>query len=162
MGKNDHVIRPYASVVMVRILCWLAVVCGIALLGFGIFMAVTEGTEFLDVIGSPMILTGIGLIVAASVVMMLTNVVDDLKTLRVNEYGIQKKAQEFRNEVLTRMHNLEQESLHLIQEQAKLAERLEDFSEKGGVKTVRRNSRAGVRVSETPKEEETDYELDLR
>ena len=48
-----------------------------------------------------------------------------------------------------------------IVEQEKLAERLEDFSEKGGAKTVRRNSRAGVRVSETPKEEETDYELDL-
>ena len=160
MAKNN-VIRPYASVVMVRILCWLAVVCGIALLGFGIFTAVTEGTEFLDVIGSPMILTGIGLIVFACVVMMLTNVVDDLKTLRVNEYGIQKKTQEFRNEVLTRMHNLEQENLHLIQEQQKLNERLEEYGEKSGVKAVRRSGRTGVRVSETPKEDETDYELDL-
>ena len=161
MAKNNHVIRPYASVVVVRILCWLAIVCGIALLGFGIFMAVTEGTEFLDAIGSPMVLTGIGLIVFACVVMMLTNIVDDLKTLRVNEYGIQKKAQEFRNEVLTRMHNLEQENLHQIQLQEKLAERLEEIGEKSGVKTARRNGRTGVRVSETPKDDETDYELDL-
>ena len=162
MGKNNHVIRPYASVVMVRILCWLAVVCGIALLGFGIYMAVTDGTEFLDAVESPTVLTGIGLIVAACVVIMLANIVDDLKTLRVNEYGIQKKTQEFRNEVLTRMHNLEQENLHLIQEQQKLVERLDEIGEKSGVKTARRNGRTGVRVSETPKEDEMDYELDLR
>ena len=160
MGKKN-VIRPYASVVMVRILCWLAAVCGIALLGFGIYMAVTDGTEFLDAVESPTVLTGIGLIVFACVTMMLTNIVDDLKTLRVNEYGIQKKTQEFRNEVLTRMHNLEQENLHLIQEQQKLNERLEEYGEKSGVKAVRRSGRTGVRVSETPKEDETDYELDL-
>ena len=160
MAKKN-VIRPYASVVMVRILCWLAVVCGIALLGFGIYMAVTDGTEFLGAVESPTVLTGIGLIVFACVVMMLTNIVDDLKTLRVNEYGIQKKTQEFRNEVLTRMHNLEQENLHLIQEQQKLNERLEEYGEKSGVKAVRRSGRTGVRVSETPKEDETDYELDL-
>ena len=162
MGKNNHVIRPYASVVVVRILCWLAIVCGIGMVGFVAFTAIVQDVEgFFMLFESPTMQTGIGLIAGACVVMMLTNVVEDLKTLRVNEYGIQKKTQEFRNEVLTRMHNLEQENLHLIQEQQKLVERLEEIGEKSGAKMVRRNGRTGVRVSETPKEEETDYELDL-
>ena len=161
MGKKN-VIRPYASVVVVRILCWIAIVCGIGLIVFEFATAKFEDPEgFFLVLTAPYTLGGLGLIVGACVVMMLTNVVEDLKTLRINEYGVQKKTQEFRNEVLTRMHNLEQENLHLIQEQQKLNERLEDFGEKSGVKTVRRSGRTGVRVSETPKDDETDYELDL-
>ena len=162
MAKNN-VIRPYASVIVVRILCWMAIVIGIGMVGFVAFTAtVTDISGVFQMFGdSVMMKAGIVQIVVACIVLMLTNIVEDLKTLRVNEYGIQKKAQEFRNEVLTRMHNLEQENLHLIQEQQKLNERLEDFGEKSGVKTVRRSGRTGVRVSETPKDDETDYELDL-
>ena len=160
MGKKN-VIRSDASVTVVRIICYMGVIIGIALLGYGIYVAVDAGLPFNEVIYSSMILTGIGVIVTACFFLMITNIADDLKTLRVNEYGIQKKAQEFRNEVLTRMHNLEQENLHLIQEQQKLNERLEEYGEKSGVKAVRRSGRTGVRVSETPKDDETDYELDL-
>ena len=160
MGKKN-VIRSDASVTVVRIICYMGVIIGILLLGYGIYTAVDAGLPFNEVIYSSMILTGIGVIVTACFFLMITNIADDLKTLRVNEYGIQKKTQEFRNEVLTRMHNLEQENLHLIQEQQKLVERLEEIGEKSGAKMVRRNGRTGVRVSETPKEEETDYELDL-
>jgi hypothetical protein len=161
MGKKN-VIRPYASVVIVRILCWIAIACGIGLIVFEFATAKFEDPEgFFLVLTAPYTLGGLGLIVGACVVMMLTNVVEDLKTLRINEYGIQKKTQEFRNEVLTRMHNLEQESIHMIQQQDKLLERLEEIGEKPERKTEKSSARRGVRIAEPPKEDETDYELDL-
>ena len=126
MAKKN-VIRPDASVVIVRILSWLAVI------------------------------GGIGMIVGACVVYMITNIACDLKTLRVNEYGIQGKTREFRNELLDRMHVAEQENMHLIRQQDEVIQLLK---EAGGKPEGKAERRRGVRV-ETPKEEETDYELDL-
>ena len=128
MAKKN-VIRPDASAVIVRILCWLAII------------------------------GGIGMIAGACVVYMVTNIACDLKTLRVNEYGIQGKTREFRNELLDRMHVAEQENMHLIRQQDEVIQLLKEAGGKPEGK-AERGGRRGVRV-ETPKEEETDYELDL-
>ena len=128
MAKKN-VIRPDASAVIVRILCWLAII------------------------------GGIGMIVGACVVYMITNIACDLKTLRVNEYGIQGKTREFRNELLDRLHVAEQENMHLIRQQDEIIQLLKEAGGKPEGK-AERGGRRGVRV-ETSKEEETDYELDL-
>ena len=91
---------------------------------------------------------------------MFTNIADDLKTLRVNEYGIQGKTREFRNELLDRMHVAEQENMHLIRQQDEVIQLLKETAGKPEGKADR-NPRRGVRVTETLQDEETDYELDL-
>ena len=140
MAKKN-VIRPDASVVIVRILAWLAVIGGIGMIGYGIYTALEEQAA----------------IVGACVALMISNIACDLKTLRVNEYGIQGKTREFRNELLDRMHVAEQENMHLIRQQDEVIQLLK---EAGGKPEGKAERRRGVRV-ETPKEEETDYELDL-
>ena len=156
MAKKN-VIRPDASVVIVRILAWLAVIGGIGMIGYGVYTALEEQAAFMDVISRPGIIGGIGMIVGACVALMISNIACDLKTLRVNEYGIQGKTREFRNELLDRMHVAEQENMHLIRQQDEVIQLLK---EAGGKPEGKAERRRGVRV-ETPKEEETDYELDL-
>jgi hypothetical protein len=158
MAKKN-VIRPDASVVIVRILAWLAVIGGIGMIGYGVYTALEEQAAFVDVISRPGIIGGIGMIVGACVVYMITNIACDLKTLRVNEYGIQGKTREFRNELLDRLHVAEQENMHLIRQQDEIIQLLKEAGGKPEGK-AERGGRRGVRV-ETPKEEETDYELDL-
>ncbi len=156
MAKKN-VIRPDASVVIVRILAWLAVIGGIGMIGYGVYTALEEQAALIDVISRPGIIGGIGMIVGACVALMISNIACDLKTLRVNEYGIQGKTREFRNELLDRMHVAEQENMHLIRQQDEVIQLLK---EAGGKPEGKAERRRGVRV-ETPKEEETDYELDL-
>ena len=156
MAKKN-VIRPDASVVIVRILSWLAVIGGIGMIGYGVYTALEEQAALIDVISRPGIIGGIGMIVGACVALMISNIACDLKTLRVNEYGIQGKTREFRNELLDRMHVAEQENMHLIRQQDEVIQLLK---EAGGKPEGKAERRRGVRV-ETPKEEETDYELDL-
>ncbi len=154
MAKKN-VIRPDASVVIVRILCWLAIIGGIGMIGYGVYTALEEQAAFVDVISRPGIIGGIGMIVGACLALMISNIACDLKTLRVNEYGIQGKTREFRNELLDRMHVAEQENMHLIRQQDEIIQLLKEAGGK-----AERSGRRGVRV-ETAKEEETDYELDL-
>ena len=158
MAKKN-VIRPDASAVIVRILCWLAIIGGIGMIGYGVYTALEEQAAWIDVISKPGIIGGIGMIVGAFVVYMISNIACDLKTLRVNEYGIQGKTREFRNELLDRMHVAEQENMHLIRQQDEIIQLLKEAGGKPEGK-VERSGRRSVRV-ETPKEEETDYELDL-
>jgi len=158
MAKKN-VIRPDASVVIVRILCWLAIIGGIGMIGYGVYTALEEQAAWIDVISKPGIIGGIGMIAGACVVYMITNIACDLKTLRVNEYGIQGKTREFRNELLDRMHVAEQENMHLIRQQDEVIQLLKETAGKPEGK-AERGGRRGVRV-ETPEEEETDYELDL-
>ncbi|MBQ6060868.1 MAG: hypothetical protein IJL36_05395 [Clostridia bacterium] len=154
MAKKN-VIRSDASVTVVRVFCYMAVIVGIAMLGYGIFTAINSQLSFEEILASTWIIPGIGLIVGACVVLMFTNIADDLKTLRVNEYGIQGKTREFRNELLDRMHVAEQENMHLIRQQDEIIQLLKEAGGK-----AERSGRRSVRV-ETAKEEETDYELDL-
>ena len=63
------------------------------------------------------------------------------------------------DEVLDRMHVAEQENMHLIRQQDEIIQLLKEAGGKPEGK-AERGGRRGVRV-ETPKEEETDYELDL-
>ena len=154
MAKKN-VIRPDASAVIVRILSWLAVIGGIGMIGYGVYTALEEQAAFVDVISRPGIIGGIGMIVGACVALMISNIACDLKTLRVNEYGIQGKTWEFRNELLDRMHVAEQENMHLIRQQDEIIQLLKEAGGK-----AERSGRRSVRV-ETAKEEETDYELDL-
>ncbi len=158
MAKKN-VIRPDASVVVVRIFSYMAMLVGIAMLGYGIVMAVGTNLSLEGIITSIWIVPGIGLIVGACVLLMFTNIACDLKTLRVNEYGIQGKTREFRNELLDRLHVAEQENMHLIRQQDEIIQLLKEAGGKPEGK-AERGGRRGVRV-ETPKEEETDYELDL-
>ena len=159
MAKKN-VIRPDASVVIVRILCWLAIIGGIGMIGYGVYTALEEQAAWIDVISRPGIIGGIGMIAGACVVYMITNIACDLKTLRVNEYGIQGKTREFRNELLDRMHVAEQENMHLIRQQDEVIQLLKEAGGKPEGKADR-NPRRGVRVTETLQDEETDYELDL-
>lgn len=159
MAKKN-VIRPDASAVIVRILCWLAIIGGIGMIGYGVYTALEEQAAWIDVISRPGIIGGIGMIVGACVVYMVTNIACDLKTLRVNEYGIQGKTREFRNELLDRMHVAEQENMHLIRQQDEVIQLLKETAGKPEGKADR-NPRRGVRVTETLQDEETDYELDL-
>ena len=158
MAKKN-VIRPDASAVIVRILSWLAVIGGIGMIGYGVYTALEEQAAFVDVISRPGIIGGIGMIVGACLALMISNIACDLKTLRVNEYGIQGKTREFRNELLDRMHVAEQENMHLIRQQDEVIQLLKEAGGKPEGK-AERSGRRSVRV-ETPKEEETDYELDL-
>ncbi len=161
MAKKN-VIRSYPSVIIVRILCWLAIIIGIAMMVYEVVTAtIPEPTGYIMLFSTPLMLGGFALILAACVAFVAANIADDMKTLRVNEYGIQKKTQEFRSEVLTRLHNLEQENLHLIQQQDKMIEQQEEMGEKSGIKLARRSGGAAVSRRAAPKEEETDYELDL-
>ena len=158
MAKKN-VIRSDASVTIVRIFSYMALIVGIAMLGYGIVMAVGTNTTLEGIITSMWIVPGTGVIVGSCVLLMFTNIADDLKTLRVNEYGIQGKTREFRNELLDRMHVAEQENMHLIRQQDEVIQLLKEAGGKPEGK-AERGGRRGVRV-ETPKEEETDYELDL-
>ncbi len=160
MAKK-HVIRPDASVVIVRILCWLAIIGGIGMIGYGVYTVLEEQAAFMDVISRPGIIGGIGVIVGACVVLMFANIADDLKTLRVNEYGIQGKTREFRNDLMDRLHITEQENMHLIRQQDEIIQLLKEIGEKPEGKPEKGSARRGVRIAEPPKEDETDYELDL-
>ena len=159
MAKKN-VIRPDASAVIVRILCWLAIIGGIGMIGYGVYTALEEQAAWMDAVSKPGIIGGIGMIAGACVVYMITNIACDLKTLRVNEYGIQGKTREFRNELLDRMHVAEQENMHLIRQQDEVIQLLKETAGKPEGKADR-NPRRGVRVTETLQDEETDYELDL-
>jgi len=159
MAKKN-VIRPDASAVIVRILCWLAIIGGIGMIGYGVYTALEEQAAWIDAVSKPGIIGGIGMITGACVVYMITNIACDLKTLRVNEYGIQGKTREFRNELLDRMHVAEQENMHLIRQQDEVIQLLKETAGKPEGKADR-NPRRGVRVTETLQDEETDYELDL-
>ena len=159
MAKKN-VIQPDASAVIVRILCWLAIIGGIGMIGYGVYTALEEQAAWMDAVSKPGIIGGIGMIAGACVVYMVTNIACDLKTLRVNEYGIQGKTREFRNELLDRMHVAEQENMHLIRQQDEVIQLLKETAGKPEGKADR-NPRRGVRVTETLQDEETDYELDL-
>lgn len=160
MAKKN-VIRSDASVTVVRIFCYMAVIAGIAMLGYGIVMAVDTQMPFVEVLASMWIIPGIGVIVGACVVLMFANIADDLKTLRVNEYGIQGKTREFRNDLMDRLHIAEQENMHLIRQQDEIIQMLKEIGEKPEGKAEKSSARRGVRIAEPPKEDETDYELDL-
>ena len=151
MAKKN-VIRPDASAVIVRILSWLAIIGGIGMIGYGVYTALEEQAAFVDVISRPGIIGGIGMIVGACLALMISNIACDLKTLRVNEYGIQGKTREFRNELLDRMHVAEQENMHLIRQQDEIIQLLKEAGGKAEGK-AERSGRRSVRV-ETP-------ELDL-